>query len=102
MLGVLRGLALGCGLLSLAQMASASEVLYRCSDGTFTNRAERQCQPYQAKGIVWVQGEAAKGDNAKEPFAEVKVFDEPAKAAGREYVSEPGRQKIAAGADSKP
>lgn len=46
-------------------------------DGTFTNRLERQCQPYEAKGIVRVQGETAEA--SRQPFAEVKLFDEPAK-----------------------
>jgi len=55
--------------LSTAQIASASDELYRCSDGTVTNRVERQCAPYEAKGTVTVQGA---GDPAKKPFAELK------------------------------
>jgi hypothetical protein len=39
---------------ALVPMASASDELYRCSDGTFTNRVERQCPPYESKGIVRV------------------------------------------------
>ena len=58
--------------LSIAKIASAGDELYRCSDGTFTNRVERQCAPYEAKGTVTVQGV---GDPAKEPFAEVKLSE---------------------------
>jgi hypothetical protein len=52
--------------LSLADMASATEIVYRCADGTFTNRVDRRCQPYVSTGIVRVQGatvEAAKTVN---------------------------------------
>lgn len=90
MLAVIRGLVLGCVLLSLAQMASASDELYRCSDGTFTNRPERQCRHYESKGIVRVQAGTAevltstvKTDAGKEPFAEVKVHDELGKTRSR-------------------
>jgi hypothetical protein len=58
--------------LQIVQMASASEDFYRCADGTFTNRVERQCAPYEAKGIVWVQGDTAEA--SRQPFAEVKMF----------------------------
>jgi hypothetical protein len=81
MLVVLRGLALGCVLLSLDQMAVASDALYRCADGTFTNKVERQCPPYEAKGIVRVQGETAEA--TKPPFAEVKVFGRSAKTTDK-------------------
>ena len=56
----------------LVQIASAGDELYRCSDGTFTNRVERQCALYEAKGRVIVQGA---GDPAKKPFAEVKLSE---------------------------
>jgi hypothetical protein len=39
----------------LANSALAADALYRCSDGTFTNRVERQCAPYESMGIVRVQ-----------------------------------------------
>lgn len=65
--------------LPMAQMASASEDLYRCTDGTFTNKAERQCPPYEARGIVRVQGETPEA--TKQPFAEVKLFQEPEKSS---------------------
>jgi hypothetical protein len=64
----------------------ASDDLYRCADGTFTNRVERQCQPYESTGIVRVQGrtrEAVKspirGDEEKQRLAEVKRLPEPTK-----------------------
>ena len=49
--------------LPVADMALATDDLYRCSDGSFTNRVERRCQPYESTGIVRAQGttiEAAK------------------------------------------
>lgn len=56
-----------------------AEALYRCPDGTFTNKLERQCPPYEPKGIVHVQGRtAAQGDEEKPPVAEVKLLNEPA------------------------
>ncbi len=58
--------------LSIVQIASAADELYRCSDGTFTNRVERQCAPYEAKGMVTVQGV---GDPTKKPFAAVKLSE---------------------------
>ena len=68
--------------LSLADMASATEGLYRCADGTFTNRVERRCQPYESTGIVRVQGatveaakRAVKTDEQKPPV-EVKAVNE--------------------------
>jgi hypothetical protein len=54
--------------LGVVQTAWAGDQLYRCSDGTFTNKAERQCAPYEAKGIVRVQGGTAEA--SKQPFAE--------------------------------
>ena len=81
MLVVVRGLALGCVLVSLAQVVSAGDALYRCSDGTFTNRVEQQCPPYEAKGIVRVQGGTAEA--SKQPFAEVKLFQEPVRDRGK-------------------
>jgi hypothetical protein len=67
----------------LGHVAWATDDLYKCSDGTFTNRVERQCQPYESSGIVRVQeatAEAAKstvkGEEDKQPPAEVKLFQE--------------------------
>jgi hypothetical protein len=71
----------------LGNLAWATDDLYRCSDGTFTNRVERQCPPYESKGIVRVQsgrsGEsksAVKNDEPTQRFAEVKVYDGQAKS----------------------
>lgn len=71
----------GFAVLGLVQTAWASDALYRCADGTFTNRVERQCPPYEAKGIVRVQGDTA--DASRQPSAEVKVFQEPVKDTGK-------------------
>jgi hypothetical protein len=67
-------------MLSVVETTWASDELYRCSDGTFTNRVERKCQPYQSKGIVLVQAGAAEA--SKQPFAEVKLFTESIKRPG--------------------
>ena len=80
MLTVLRSLVFGLLILSLPQIATSADQLYRCADGTFTNRVERQCTPYESTGIVRVQGVSAE---SKQPFAEVKLSDEPAKAQAR-------------------
>jgi hypothetical protein len=65
----------------LAKSALAADALYRCSDGTFTNRVERQCPPYESTGIGRVQGATAerakssvKGEAEQQPLAEVKLF----------------------------
>ena len=76
---------LGCGvvgfaMLSIVHIAWAGDALYRCADGTFTNRVERQCQPYESTGIVRVQGGTAAA--SKQPFAEVKLFDDSRKNRG--------------------
>jgi hypothetical protein len=44
--------------LALSSVTSLSwaDSLYRCADGTFTNKAARQCAPNESKGIVRVQG----------------------------------------------
>jgi hypothetical protein len=81
-------------MVSTVLMASSTwaDSLYRCADGTFTNKAERQCPLYEPKGIVQVQSklndEQAGGSTTSEaerPFAEAKLFDESAKkrSAGR-------------------
>ena len=62
-----------------------AEGLYRCPDGTFTNKVERQCPPYEPKGLVHVQGRtAAQADEGKPAFAEVKLFNEPARIPSKE------------------
>ena len=66
-------------ILSSVQSASAGDALYHCPDGTFTNRVERQCPPYESKGIVRVQGDTA--EVSKPPFAEIKLFDRPTREA---------------------
>ncbi len=37
-----------------ASPAWAEEPMYRCEDGTFTNRVELLCQPYESKGKVLI------------------------------------------------
>jgi hypothetical protein len=81
MLPVFRCLVFGLVTLSLPQVATSDDQLYRCTDGTFTNRVERQCAPYESKGIVRVQGGTAEA--SKQPVAEVKLFDKPAKGQAR-------------------
>lgn len=71
---LIRCVVLAAVMLPLAKIASASDALYRCADGTFTNRVERQCPPYASKDIVRVEGGTAEA--SKQPFAEVKLFDE--------------------------
>jgi hypothetical protein len=81
--------ALGfCVVMVATVMASSTwaDSLYRCQDGTFTNKAERQCPPYEPKGIVRVQprpnGEHAKEvreGSRNESVAIIGVFDEPTK-----------------------
>jgi hypothetical protein len=61
---------------SLGALTSGAlaDSLHRCADGTFTNKSQRQCAPYESKGIVRVQGEAAKSDT-KQSVAEVKLLE---------------------------
>ena len=79
MWSLIRCVVLTVVMLPLAKIASATDDLYRCADGTFTNRVERRCQPYESTGIVRVEGgtvEAAKstvkGDDEKQPVSEVR------------------------------
>ena len=53
-----------------------ADSLYRCSDGTFTNKAERQCPAYEPKEIGRVQ---SKPDGEQQSSASVTVFDEQSK-----------------------
>jgi hypothetical protein len=80
MLAVRRCVILAILVLPFTQVAWASDELYRCSDGTFTNRVERKCQPYESTGIVRVQAGAAEA--SKQSFAEVKLFTESVKRRG--------------------
>lgn len=73
----------------LGHVTWATDNLYKCAGGTFTNRVERQCQPYESTGIVRVQAataEAAKSlekdDENKLPFAEVKRSPESVELRG--------------------
>jgi hypothetical protein len=88
---VLRCIVLVLSISALGQVAWATDDLYRCADGTFTNRVERQCQPYESTDIVRVQGataEAAKStvkdDEDKPPFAEVNLFQESGQHRGED------------------
>jgi hypothetical protein len=82
-MSVLRCMVLVFSVSALGHVAWATDDLYKCLDGTFTNRVERQCQPYESTGIVRVQAataEAAKSaekDNEnKPPLSELKRFPE--------------------------
>jgi hypothetical protein len=88
-MNVLRCMVLVFSVSALGHVAWATDDLYKCSDGTFTNRVERQCQPYESTGVVRVQGgtrEAVKsplrGDEEKQPLAEVKLLPEPVTLQG--------------------
>jgi hypothetical protein len=81
---VLKSIVAVFAILTLSQTVSASDELYRCSDGTFTNRVERQCQPYDSTAVVQVQTghsdeskTTMKKDEPTQPFAEVKVYQRP-------------------------
>ena len=57
---MLRGIAVTMLLLPPSILpASANEPMFRCDDGTFTNVAERMCEPYEPKGTVMVLPEGA-------------------------------------------
>jgi hypothetical protein len=62
-----------------------AESVYRCPDGTFTNKADLQCPAYESKEIGRVQlksnGEQPTrvSEVQKQPFASVTVFDEASK-----------------------
>jgi hypothetical protein len=82
-MNVLRCMVLVFSVSALGHVAWATDDLYRCSDGTFTNRVERECQPYQSTGIVRVQGATAEvakstvnGEEDKPRSADVKLFQE--------------------------
>ena len=77
MLPVFQCLVFGLVTLLLPQVATSDDQLYRCTDGMFTNRMERQCASYESKCIVRVQGGIAEA--SKQPVAEVKLFDKPVK-----------------------
>ena len=43
--------------------ASANDQLFRCDDGTFTNRADLLCAPYESRGTVMVAPEGSRPAN---------------------------------------
>jgi hypothetical protein len=43
-----------------APFASANDQLFRCDDGTFTNRADLLCTPYESRGTVMVAPEGSR------------------------------------------
>ena len=59
---------------AFASVASA-EALYRCADGTFTNREDRNCSPYESKAIGQIHSSGARmTESAKPSVAEVKPY----------------------------
>ena len=52
-----------------APLASANDQLFRCDDGTFTNRADLLCAPYESHGSVMVAPEGTRPANFA-PFFE--------------------------------
>ena len=62
--------------------ASAKETMFRCDDGTFTNVAERMCEPYEPKGTVLVLPEGASFASMRallgEPAAKTTQLPDPA------------------------
>jgi hypothetical protein len=87
-MSVLRCIVLVLSVSSVGHIAWATDDLYKCADGTFTNRVERQCQPYESTGIVRVQtatagaAKSTKDDENKPPVAEVKRFPESVELRG--------------------
>lgn len=69
-----------------APMASATELLFRCDDGTVTNRAERLCAPYEPNGTVMVAPEGS-GPAAFALFFEQNKPVPPAVIAGQSAAS---------------
>lgn len=43
-----------------APLASANDELFRCEDGTFTNRADLLCTPYESHGSLMVAPEGSR------------------------------------------
>jgi hypothetical protein len=41
-------------------LASANDELFRCEDGTFTNRADLLCKPYESTGSLMVAPEGSR------------------------------------------
>ncbi len=52
---------------------AVADSLYRCSDGTFTNRVERKCAPYESKEVGRIQVGNMRTDQAKPSVADVKL-----------------------------
>jgi hypothetical protein len=67
---VLYGMAAWAALIASSAWA---ESVYRCPDGTFTNKAERQCPAYEPKEVGRVQ---SKPNGEQQPVASVTLFDE--------------------------
>jgi hypothetical protein len=70
---VLNGMAAWAVLIASSAWA---ESVYRCPDGTFTNKAERQCPAYEPKEVGRVQ---SKPNGEQQPVASVTLFDEQSK-----------------------
>lgn len=80
---MLIGLAVTMLLLPVSTLpASANEPMFRCDDGTFTNVAERMCEPYEPKGTVLVLPEGASFASMRallgEPAAKTALLPDPA------------------------
>jgi hypothetical protein len=65
--------ALGISLNVVASLALADS-LYRCPDGTYTNRLKRNCAPYESKAIGRIHGESIRTDEGKPSVAEIKLY----------------------------
>ena len=53
------GIALFMVAVASAPVGSAEDRLYQCQDGTFTNRPERLCAPYNSTGVVVIMPKGA-------------------------------------------
>ena len=67
--------------LAASTAASADEQLFRCDDGTFTNRAERLCAPYESHGSVMVAPPGSRPANFAPFFEQPRVPLPPVMAA---------------------
>jgi hypothetical protein len=65
-----------------APIASATEQLFRCDDGTVTNRPERLCAPYEPHGTVMVAPEGSRPSTFA-PFFEPHRSAPPPLVAGQ-------------------
>jgi hypothetical protein len=67
------------GMLAVALCAWNSvawaDSIYRCSDGTFTNRVDRNCAPFDSKVIGRIQAATSdRIEEGKRSVAEVKLY----------------------------